>query len=157
MHLLWSVFLIGHYSSIATCKDLQLWTRSASWVNSSEAWIQVFTLDLCGHKIAHSVRSPFGLGEIMKVRLLFLALLSVALLATPAFADTLTMGTVLPHYGIVSVGSHAYLNANTGPIQGPVLVGYGSKTTSSGGNNGSVIGGVFVSGTEQSGSDNLTH
>ena len=93
----------------------------------------------------------------MRVKFPLLALFALAVLATPAFADVLSMGSVLPNYGIVSVGSHAWLNANTGPIQGPVLVGYGSKTSSSGGNNGSVIGGVFVSGSEQTGSDNLQH
>lgn len=94
----------------------------------------------------------------MKVKLPALPLLSLLLLlASAAFADTLSLGTVLPNFGIVSVGKNAYLNANSGPIQGPILVGYGSKTTSSGGNNGSVIGGVDVSGSEATGSDNLQH
>ncbi|MGH9523672.1 MAG: PEP-CTERM sorting domain-containing protein [Terriglobales bacterium] len=65
------------------------------------------------------------------------------------------MGTILPKYAVVSVGANAWLNANSGPIPAPILVGDGSYVTSSGGNNGGVSGGLYVSGSEKAGSDNL--
>ena len=72
-----------------------------------------------------------------------------------ALADTITMGPVLPNYAIVSVGSNASLMVNSGPIVGSVLIGDGSTATSSGGGNGQVTGGVFVSGTVSG--DDLQH
>ncbi len=44
------------------------------------------------------------------------------------------------NYGIVSVGSKANLNINSGPNTGNVLVGQGSVVTTSGGGNGALIG-----------------
>jgi hypothetical protein len=50
----------------------------------------------------------------------------------------------LSPYAIVSVGPHASLTINSGPISGKVLVGDGSSVSTSGGNNGSITGGAFA-------------
>ena len=55
-------------------------------------------------------------------------------------------GAVLPNYAVVSVGTAATMNQNSGPITGSVLVGIGSGTSSSGGGNGAITGGVQNSG-----------
>lgn len=60
---------------------------------------------------------------------------------------TISTGTVLPNFAVVSVGPNASLMVNSGPITGTVLIGNGSKATSAGGGNGAVTGGVDVSGT----------
>ena len=89
----------------------------------------------------------------MKVRIfgpLFygaVAALFLAISGPVVHADSVTEGAVLPHYAVVSVGSSASLYINSGPINGAVLVGDGSSTGSSGGNNGSILGGVFTDGT----------
>lgn len=89
----------------------------------------------------------------MKARifhLMFCAAVAAFFLAESAplaQADSVTEGTVLPNYAIVSVGPSASLYINSGPINGAVLVGDGSSTGSSGGNNGSITGGVFTDGT----------
>jgi hypothetical protein len=72
-----------------------------------------------------------------------------------AYATPLTEGSILPGYAVVSVGPNASVTVNSGPINGKVLLGDGSNSSSSGGGNGAVPAGVFVSGTEHSGSDNL--
>lgn len=82
------------------------------------------------------------------LRLPILCLALILFAAASGFADSLTEGSVLPDYAIVSVGSNASLTVNSGPIVGSVLIGDGSNTSSSGGNNGAITGGVFVSGTE---------
>jgi hypothetical protein len=70
-------------------------------------------------------------------------------------AASLTEGSVLPNYAIVSVGPNASIMVNSGPVNGAVLLGDGSSSSSSGGGNGAINGGVFVSGTESG--DDLTH
>jgi hypothetical protein len=70
-----------------------------------------------------------------------------AFAAASSFADSLTEGSVLPNYAIVSVGSNASLTVNSGPIHGAVLIGDGSVTNSSGGNDGTITGGVAWDGT----------
>ena len=60
--------------------------------------------------------------------------------ATIAFPDT----SELSLYSVVSVGPHASLTINSGPIQGKVLAGDGATVSTSGGNNGSIVGGAFV-------------
>ena len=72
--------------------------------------------------------------------------IAMSVASSTALADTVTLGPVLPNYAIVSVGSNASLMVNSGPIVGSVLIGDGSTATSSGGGNGQVTGGVFVSG-----------
>lgn len=82
-------------------------------------------------------------------------LVAICFASSFAVAGTLPTSTVLPNYAIVSVGSSASLKVNSGPINGRVLIGDGSNATSSGGNNGSVTGGVDVSPPVTG--DNLTH
>lgn len=60
--------------------------------------------------------------------------------ATPV----LTEGSVLPNYGIVSVGPNASITINSGPINGNILAGDGSTVTTSGGNNGGLGSGYHV-------------
>jgi hypothetical protein len=97
----------------------------------------------------------------MKLKLLrpvfgaWLGLLIPAMSAPAAHADTITEGSVLPNYAVVSVGPNASLTVNSGPITGSVLIGDGSTTSSSGGNNGQVTGRVDVSPTETG--DSLSH
>ena len=76
-----------------------------------------------------------------------LAILStICFAALPSFAESvLPASSVLPGYAIVSVGSGATLNANSGPIVGSVLVGNGSTTSSAGGGNGAITGVLDVS------------
>ena len=86
----------------------------------------------------------------MHVRFSRISCLCAAILLSttvPVFADSLTEGSVLPGYAVVSVGPNASIMINSGPINGAVLVGDGSVTSSSGGNNGLITGGVFTDGT----------
>src|SRR5690348_7176413 len=59
----------------------------------------------------------------------------------------LSLGSVLPNYAVVSVGPNASIMVNSGPISGSVLLGDGTTSSSSGGNNGRVTGHVDVSPT----------
>jgi hypothetical protein len=67
----------------------------------------------------------------------------------------LSMGSVLPNYAVVSVGPNASIKVNSGPITGNVLLGNGTTSSSSGGNNGRVTGRVDVS--PAASGDNLAH
>ncbi len=67
----------------------------------------------------------------------------------------LNAGSVLPNYAVVSVGPNASIMVNSGPITGNVLLGDGTTSSSSGGNNGKVTGRVDVSPTVSG--DNLSH
>lgn len=78
-----------------------------------------------------------------------------ALGAMQARAALLTEGAVLPDYAVVSVGPNASITVNSGPITSGVLLGDGGTSSSSGGNNGQITGGVTVSGTE--GGDDLVN
>lgn len=70
---------------------------------------------------------------------------AIALLgATSAQAVVFPSTPDLSPYAIVSVGSHASLTINSGPIAGKVLVGHGSSVSTSGGNNGAIQGGAFA-------------
>ncbi|WP_165768744.1 PEPxxWA-CTERM sorting domain-containing protein [Sandarakinorhabdus cyanobacteriorum] len=51
--------------------------------------------------------------------------------------------SALTPYAVVSVGSTASFNQNSGPITGKLLVGQGSTVSSSGGGNGSITGGAY--------------
>ncbi|HLG94684.1 MAG TPA: hypothetical protein VKX49_00080, partial [Bryobacteraceae bacterium] len=82
------------------------------------------------------------------------ALLVAAILAAPASAEVIPVGT-LTNYSIISVGTGASITMNSGPVGGVVLLGAGTTSSSSGGNNGAIPGGVQVS-PPVSG-DNLTH
>jgi len=55
-------------------------------------------------------------------------------------------GPTLAQYSVISVGSTASINVNSGPILGTVLVGAGTTVTSAGGGNGQITGGVDNSG-----------
>jgi hypothetical protein len=70
-----------------------------------------------------------------------------------ARATTLMEGSDLSPYAVVSVGPSASIMVNSGPITGKVLLGDGSTANSSGGNHGSVTGGVFT----DKASTNLSH
>lgn len=74
-----------------------------------------------------------------------LAILLTICFAMASHAATLTEGDVLPNYAVVSVGSGASINVNSGPINGSLLIGDGSTATAAGGNNGAITGGVFLS------------
>ena len=76
-----------------------------------------------------------------------------SLLASPS--APLPEGSVLPNYAVVSVGPNASVKVNSGPIKGNVLLGDGTTSSSSGGNNGQVTGRVDVSPTVSG--DNLSH
>ncbi len=67
----------------------------------------------------------------------------------------LPQGSVLPNYAVVSVGPNSSIMVNSGPITGNVLLGDGTTSSSSGGNNGKVTGRVDVSPTVSG--DNLAH
>src|SRR6476661_6657428 len=67
----------------------------------------------------------------------------------------LNEGSVLPNYAVISVGPNASIKVNSGPITGNVLLGDGTTSSSSGGNNGKVTGHVDVSPTVSG--DNLVH
>jgi len=67
----------------------------------------------------------------------------------------LPAGSVLPNYAVVSVGPNSSIMVNSGPITGNVLLGDGTTSSSSGGNNGRVTGRVDVSPTVSG--DNLAH
>ncbi|HEX3364713.1 PEPxxWA-CTERM sorting domain-containing protein [Phenylobacterium sp.] len=75
---------------------------------------------------------------------------AASLLAAALFGATSAQAAVFPSipdlspYGIVSVGAHASLMINSGPIAGKVLVGDGSSVSTSGGGNGSITGGAFA-------------
>ena len=56
--------------------------------------------------------------------------------AQPMSDPTLSMGDVLPNYGVVSVGPSANLTMNSGLINGKVLIGNGSNAMGSGGGAG---------------------
>ncbi len=73
----------------------------------------------------------------------------------PHMNAPLAMGSVLPNYAVISVGSNASIKVNSGPITGSVLLGYGTTSSSSGGNNGKVTGTVQVSPSVSG--DNLAH
>lgn len=73
-------------------------------------------------------------------------LVTTCFAASLAVASTISTGTVLPDYALVSVGPSATVKVNSGPITGVALIGDGSNATSSGGNNGAITGGVDVSG-----------
>lgn len=73
--------------------------------------------------------------------------LAITLGAGSAFAGPLTEGTVLSNYTVVSVGPHASVMINSGPITGNVLLGDGTTATSAGGGNGRITGHVDDSGT----------
>ena len=74
---------------------------------------------------------------------------AVALLVSPITeAGPLSMGSVLPDYGIVSVGSSADLQLNSGPVNGKVLIGNGSTAS---------MGGVHTTGgVDDSGAASVT-
>ena len=71
-------------------------------------------------------------------------------LAAALFAATAAQAVAFPPvqdlspYAIVSVGSRASIKINSGPITGKVLAGDGSIVVTSGGNNGSILGGAFA-------------
>jgi hypothetical protein len=71
------------------------------------------------------------------------ALAAGLLAATSAQAVVFPPIPDLSPYAIVSVGPNASLKINSGPITGKVLVGDGSTVSTSGGNNGSILGGAF--------------
>ena len=107
-----------------------------------------------GRRIDPDCRVPI-VGKIRSWGLLPLkcalgALLVAATLPVQVRADVLnpliSEGTVLPNYAVVSVGTTATMNQNSGPITGSVLVGIGSGTSSSGGGGGAITGGVQNSG-----------
>jgi hypothetical protein len=107
-----------------------------------------------GRRIDPDCRVPI-VGKIRSWGLLPLkcalcALLVAATMPVQVRADLLSPliseGTVLPNYAVVSVGPNASMNQNSGPISGSVLVGIGSGTSSSGGGNGAITGGVQNSG-----------
>src|SRR6185295_10676231 len=64
-------------------------------------------------------------------------------------------GSILPNYAVVSVGPNSSIMVNSGPITGNVLLGNGTTSSSSGGNNGRVTGTVDVS--PAASGDNLSH
>jgi hypothetical protein len=68
--------------------------------------------------------------------------------APTASAGLLTEGSVLPGYAVVSVGPNSSIMVNSGPINGAVLLGDGGNSTSSGGAQGPIAGGVYVSGSQ---------
>lgn len=59
-----------------------------------------------------------------------------------AVAGTLPSSSVLPNYAIVSVGPGTSIMMNSGPVNGKVLVGFGTAVSSAGGGNGRITGGV---------------
>jgi hypothetical protein len=107
-----------------------------------------------GRRIDPDCRVPI-VGKIRSWGLLPLkcalgALLVAATIPVQARADLIlnpliSEGGILPAFAIVSVGPSASLTVNSGPINGGVLVGFGSMTSSSGGNNGAITGGVSIS------------
>jgi hypothetical protein len=70
---------------------------------------------------------------------------AMALGTSSACAGSLTEGSVLPNYAIVSVGPNSSIMVNSGPVAGNVLLGDGNTSSSSGGGNGQVTGVVNVS------------
>lgn len=72
------------------------------------------------------------------------ALAAGVLAATSAQAVTFPSISDLTPYAIVSVGPNASLKINSGPITGKVLSGDGATVATSGGNNGSILGGAFA-------------
>jgi hypothetical protein len=87
------------------------------------------------------------LGKIVVGALAIPAMTALATMfgAVPAFANSLTEGSVLPNYAVVSVGPNSSIMVNSGPITGNVLLGDGNTSSSSGGGNGQVTGVVDVS------------
>ena len=67
----------------------------------------------------------------------------------------LPQSSVLSNYAVISVGPNASVTVNSGPITGNVLLGDGTNSSSSGGNNGRVTGTVDVSPAVSG--DNLAH
>ena len=109
-----------------------------------------------------SIHKPVGAFVLTSyARKASIILLSVVIIAacvysgTPAYADSLSLGSVLPNFTVVSVGPKASIMLNSGPITGNVLLGDGTTSNSSGGGNGQVTGVVDVSPTVSG--DDLTH
>jgi hypothetical protein len=73
-------------------------------------------------------------------------LLTICFAASPSFANVVLFPQIptLVQYGVVSVGPSASIMMNTGPNMTRALVGDGSTVSSSGGNQGSISGGVDV-------------
>lgn len=69
-------------------------------------------------------------------------LVIICFVSSFAIAGTLPTSSVLPNYAIVSVGSSASIMMNSGPVNGKVLVGFGSTVTSAGGGGGIISDGV---------------
>ena len=77
-------------------------------------------------------------------RLVATAFAAALLGATSAHAVVFPSIPDLTPYAIVSVGPHASLMINSGPITGKVLAGDGSSVSTSGGGNGSITGGAYA-------------
>jgi hypothetical protein len=73
-----------------------------------------------------------------------LTIFSVVLSVSASYAASITEGSLLPNYAIVSVGPNASLTINSGPVNGAILLGDGSSANSSGGNNGAITDGVYA-------------
>jgi hypothetical protein len=59
---------------------------------------------------------------------------------SPLIADTLTEGSVLIDYSVVSIGTGSSFNINSGPVVGLILIGNGTVATGSGNNQCSTPG-----------------
>jgi hypothetical protein len=120
-------------------------------IHENERWLFMRTRWpvrlICRRAIRMIANQPFSLSRSGLAHFTICA--AVCFVGASSFADSITMGSILPTYAVVSVGSTALLenSGGIGVIQGPVLAGSGSTVNSTiASPNGQITGGIDVSG-----------